>query len=566
MDCHRRCTATIFLLTVVLAISVMAKPASDPPVGQADAPLLTAKQEWPLVGGSPGDTHYSTLSQINTQNVKDLGAAWVSKKFEDSATSRVTPVVSDGLMFVTAATRVYALDAKTGLAVWTYPLASGSGTAPSPLDLSAYAFSAFARTNALANNQGVAVGDGKVFIGVTTGHVVALDQKTGAVVWNHAIDYDPPRQMAPQVSAAPIYAAGTIFCNLESDEAYIGLAIALDAKDGHELWRFHMIPGLGEPGHDTWPSNSDSWKMGASNPWHPAAVDPDLGLVFYGTGSADPIQGGELRPGNNLYTNSVVALDTKTGKLRWYRQLTHHDVWDTDIATPVALYDVEMDGRMRKGLAVMRPDGYLFLFDRSTGEPLIPIQERPVVQSSLSKTSPTQPYPVGADNILVGGANANCAQWKDRIPAGFVLSCSAFTPPTIDPPNVLAPGMGVRVDPMSFDPQTGYFYVQGAAGLGWRRRGTDPHFFLSSGHVPGLSKLSYGVLAAVDSRTDKIAWEVRLPAAGGLGRGGLLSTAGGLVFERHDAGSLAAYDAKTGEILWTFETGSGGISRHADEL
>ncbi len=199
--------------------------------------------------------------------------------------------------------------------------------------------------------------------------------------------------MAPQISAAPIFVRGTLYCNLESDEAYIGLAVALDAKDGRELWRFHMIPGPGEPGHDTWPANGDgSWKMGAANPWHPAAVN-GLGLVYYGNRQRQSIQGGELRPGNNLYTNSVVALDIKTGKLRWYYQLTHHDLWDTDVATPVVLYDVQANGRANKGIAIMRPDGYMFLLDRETGKPLIPIQERPEIRSPLSKTSPTQPYP-----------------------------------------------------------------------------------------------------------------------------------------------------------------------------
>jgi len=556
MKNYNRWAALILLLAGALGISVMAKPASVTP----DDPLLAAKQEWSLVGGDPGDTHYSSSSQIDTQSVKSLGAAWVSKKFEDGATSRVIPVVKDGLMFLTAGTRVYALDPTSGQVIWTYQSASGSGVAPGPTDLGAFAYSAFARENALPNNEGVAAGDGKVFVGVTTGHVIALDEKTGKVAWNHTISYEPPRSMAPQVSAAPIYADGIVFCNLESDEAYVGLAIALDGKDGHELWRFHTIPAPGEPGHETWPQNSNSWQMGASNIWHPAAVDPDLGLVFYGTGSADPIQGGELRPGNNLYTNSVLALDIKTGKLRWYYQLTHHDIWDTDIAIPLALYNAQVNGRTRKGVAAMRADGYLFLLDRETGKPLIPTQERPVIQSSLSKTSPTQPYPVGGESVLVSGENSNCAEWKDKIPAGFVLSCSAFTPSTLDPANVLAPSVGVRVQPMSFDPQTGYFYVQGAAGLAWRRRAKDPYFFLNGAHVPGLSKLSYTSLAAIDSRTDKVVWEKQLPPAAGLGSGGMLSTAGGLVFHRREDGTLDAYDAKTGDVLWKFQIGYVGSS------
>src|SRR5262249_22076229 len=151
-------------------------------------------------------------------------------------------------------------------------------------------------------------------------------------------------------------------------------------KTGRELWHFDVIPGPGVPGHETWDQNSNVWKMGGGNIWITPAVDPDLGLVYYGTGNADPIHAGETRPGNNLYTCSVVALDIKTGKLRWYYKLTHHDLWEQDLGTPIILYDMEMSGRMRKGLAAFRKDGRLFLLDRETGKPLLPITERPVPQ------------------------------------------------------------------------------------------------------------------------------------------------------------------------------------------
>jgi len=532
--------AILLSASAIFAIRAGARQSAAPAGGSA-----ALEKEWPSVGGDAGDTHFSPLTQIDTRNVKTLGAAWISKRFEDGATSRVTPVVKDGMMFVSAGTRVYALNAATGDTVWTYQ--TTSGPAPNTLDLVGYAKS----PNALPNNEGVAVGGGKVYVGVTAGRVLALDEKTGHLDWTADVNDQAPVDYGRQISSAPVYSDGIVFCGITSPELLLGQALALDAKDGHELWRFHTIPGPGEPGHETWP-NSDTWKMGGGNVWLPAAVDPELGLVFYGTGSADPLNGGEVRVGDNLYTNSVLALDIRTGKLRWYYQVVHHDIWDTDIAIPVVLFDLTVNGQLRKGVAAMRPDGILFLLDRATGKPLIPIKEQPVPQDSVNHTAPTQPFPVGVKSIL-----ADCSEWKEKIPAGFVLDCSWFAPTRANPPNVLAPAMGgVRVQPMSFDPQTGYFYSQGTAALQSRRRAEDPYFWLNGGgRAPGFNRDSYGVLAAVDGRNGQVIWKVKMPAAAPFGSGGVLSTAGGLVFHRRGDGNIDAYNATNGDPLWKFQTG-----------
>src|SRR5262249_27328492 len=154
----------------------------------------------------------------------------------------------------------------------------------------------------------------------------------------------------------------------------------LDGKTGAVLWTFYTIPGPGEFGHDTWPQDSDVWQRGGAGVWQPPAIDPELGMVYFGTGNAAPQYAGEARPGDNLFSMSVVALVLRTGKYRWHFQALHHEMWDSDIGSAVVLYDTVLEGRPRKALAVIRLDGYVFMLDRETGKPLFPVEERPVPQ------------------------------------------------------------------------------------------------------------------------------------------------------------------------------------------
>jgi len=524
---------------------------SDMP-SQAEDGRLPAGRNWPVVGGDWTNSRYSTLTQINMQTVKNLGGAWVSRKFEDGAASRSTPIIKDGLMFVTAGTRVYALNAKTGDNVWSYQTDSRQG--PKALDTTGGLVEVLKIGHGLPSPPGVAVGDDVVFAGLTDGHVIALNEKTGEMEWSHQIGDEHPTR-GQSVSAAPTYAVGMVIAGLANgDFGLRGKVVALDARTGHELWHFFTVPAPGEMGHDTWPKDSDIWMIGGGGVWQTCTVDPDLGMVYFVAGNAVPQYGGELRPGNNLFTNSVIALDLKTGKLRWYYQVVHHDLWDADIATALVLYDAQVGRRARKALAAIRPDGYLFLIDRETGKPLMPVEERLVPQSTFNKTAATQPFPAGADSLL-----PDYSTWRDKIPSGFILG-SAFTPPSMpppsaDPPNILATGFGVRVAPMSYSPQTGYFYAQGMASLGLRRRSADPYYFGGSGRAPSAGSL--GVFGAIDSRTNKIAWKKEVSAAV-LGRSGSLTTGGGLMFHGARDGNFQAFDAKTGDLLWEFQTGYGG--------
>jgi alcohol dehydrogenase (cytochrome c) len=327
----------------------------------AGAATDTAGKNWPTVGGDHANTRHSTLTAINRHNVKQLGGAWLK---ELDAVSRSAPVFADGMLYVNDATATYAIDPRNGATIWQYKPERG---APA--------------------RGGVAVGEGMVFVGMSDAHIVALEQKTGKLVWTGSIGNavisepnpsephikypgDTP-QFDPRVgfiSSAPTYVNGMVVDGLTGGDGGVrGKIAALNAKTGELAWSFYVIPSPGEAGSETWPQEGGALQRGGGAVWTAGAADPELGLVYYGTGNTVPQAGGELRPGDNLYTASVVALDTKTGQLRWHYQLTHHDIWEMDVATPIVLYTAQVDGQRRKALAG-RPANRFFLpgSDRSS--------------------------------------------------------------------------------------------------------------------------------------------------------------------------------------------------------
>ena len=499
-----------------------------------------ATAQWSAVGGDSGNIRYSSLAQINTQNVTKLGAAWVSDKIAPPPRSRAMPVIDNGLMILTAPPFVYAVNISTGQIAWKYRCAPGEGGLFGP--------------PGSPDAEGVAVGEGLVFVGLSDLNLMALREQTGELVWKVSLAA-PSGEPTGRPSGAPLYADGIVSIGTTADYGYRGQIVGVDAKTGHEVWRFFVVPAPGEPGSETWPKNNNAWKHGGGAVWLVGAKDPELGLIFYATGNAVPQYGGENRPGDNLYTDCLVALDAKTGKLRWHYQIVHHDIWEADVAEAPVLFDAQVNGQTRKAIAAMRTDGYLFMVDRVTGKPLGRIEERRVAQDALQKTSPTQPYPIGAEPVL-----PDCDYWKTQsLPKGFELGCF-FTPASFQKPNLLAPVYGMRATPMAFDPQTQFFYATGNAALQWFWRAEDPDFYIVnfSSRVPGLNQLGYGVLAAIDSRTDKIAWKKEFRGAGRPS--GALATAGGLVFQMPGDGNMQAYDAATGSLLWQFQTGAAGGS------
>ncbi|MDA1094144.1 MAG: PQQ-binding-like beta-propeller repeat protein [Acidobacteria bacterium] len=494
-------------------------------------------QDWPLAGGNWSGTRYSTLAEITPATVGRLGGAWVTR-LEGGAASRATPIVRDGVIYLTGGANVFAIDARTGDQRWRWQpegTVEGAGMVPSW--------------------QGVGLGDGLVFVGLLNGQVAALSQDTGEMVWLVTVGSDPP-EPGEAVTTAPMYAAGRVFVGLANgDTGGQGRIMALDAETGETQWTFFIVPRPGEFGHDTWPQDSDTWELGGGGVWLVGTVDPDLGLVYFSTGNPAPMFGGEIRAGDNLFTASVVALDMATGERRWHYQVVRHDVWDADIATPLLLYDHDAGtGEPRKAVAAMRADGLLFLFDRETGEPLTPIEERAVPQDAYQRTAATQPFPQGAESIL-----PDCSFWRDRVPPPFELNCSGFTPPMVNEHTIVAPGVPiprVRVTPMSFSPQTGYIYAQGQATVGRARRFEDPfHWRLDDNELTLPDPV--GILAAVDTRTNRVVWKHEMPASW-LGTSGPLTTAGGLMFRGSAGGQVEAYDARTGTRAWTFRTSPTG--------
>ncbi|MDB5393361.1 MAG: quinonprotein alcohol dehydrogenase [Rhodospirillales bacterium] len=482
-----------------------------------------AGKEWPAVAGSWDNSRYSTLKQIDTANVKTLGGAWVHKF--DGETSRASPVIADGMMFITAGAHVYAFNPATGEQIWAFqPEAATSGM-----------------------YKGVAVGAGLVYVGLSNGHIVALKEKTGELVWTGAVSDDPPLK-GQALPAGPTYVNGMVITGMANgDYGLAGRIVALDAKTGKQVWRFNTIPVPGEPGHDTWSKDNDEYKKGGGGVWVNGAVDPALGLIYFGVGNPVPQWGGELRVGDNLYTDSVVALDIKTGKRRWHFQVVHHDIWEQDLGTPMVLYDTVVDGKTRKGVAAMRTDGMLFLLDRATGKPIFPVEERPVPQDPRLFTAPTQPFSVGADQL-----GPKCEP-KEQIPAGFKPLCE-FDPINYDTPNAMYPILTTRSAPMSYSPQTKMFYAAGSPGWPlWIKRYEDPKFFIATSTGAGIK--THGILAAIDAKTNKIVWQKQTPYEI-QNSGGFTTTAGGLAFHGEPDGNLQAYDAKTGDLLWQFQTGS----------
>jgi glucose dehydrogenase/plastocyanin len=498
--------------------------------GTADPRGRFAAAEWGAVGGDWANSQYSALDGLDRDTVRQLGGAWTYRF--DGETSRATPVIADGRLFVTAGAHVYAFDPRTGALLWK------TRTERPPFGL----------------YRGVAYGEGRVYVGLTEGLMAALDAATGAVVWSRPVVEQPPDGATggQWFGGSATYAEGLVIAPLSGARAPIGRndgrIVAVDAKTGEVRWTFHVVPGPGEPGHETWPQDSDIWKRGGGATWTTPAVDPGLGLVFAGTGNAMPELGGAERPGDNLYTASVVALDLKTGRLRWHYQLTRHDIWEMDLGTPLLLFDGKVAGRPARAVAAMRTDGYLFLLDRATGRPLHRVEERPVPQDPGLKTAPTQPFPVDADPV-----GPRCIP-ADMIPAGFYAGCF-FDPIRLDRPNHMAQLVSTRAAPMAYSPRTGLIYVASGIAPTWLRLWPDPYVFSSdhSAGVPGVR--NRGLLTAIDAATLRIRWQKQMPWRIENGSGAT-ATAGGLLFHGEPDGNLQAYDAATGDLLWQFQTGA----------
>jgi alcohol dehydrogenase (cytochrome c) len=502
-----------FLFTLFLGLCVTAY-AQD---------AAAARANWPHYGGSQFSWRYSALDQVNTLNVKSLAPAWIFQTGEYSDGLLATPVVVDGVMYIiTPRLQVFALDAATGALIWQYKY----GT-PRPVLAGGQAD--------FVMNRGVAVAGGKVFFGTKDNFLVALDQKTGREAWR--VSVDDPKQCGCNITAAPLIVKDKVIVGgTGGDAAHRGYLTAFSTQTGRLAWRWYVIPGPGEKGHETW--KGESWKIGGGAPWMTGSFDPGLNLVYWGTGnaSADFYDGIRVNSGVdkgkdvNLYTASVVALDADTGKLRWHYQEIPDDVWDFDSSYEVLLMDREVRGRMRKILVHMNKSGLTFVLDRATGE-YLGVFSVPEVRNWITG--------ITEDGKLVGRREPQLGKTESFCPgAAGAKSWNS----------------------MAYSPRTGFIYTPTNEMCNDvtsnDSRAEEGHASMNAAFniklAPGRATNSH--LDAWDPVTGKRAWSVPYKY---VLLASVLATAGDLVFTGNPEGEYFALDARSGNKLWSYQTGAG---------
>lgn len=508
-------------------------------------------RDFPMVGGNLGNTRFSELDGIHTENVKKLGGAWHAN-LEGGAMAgnqQSTPIVVDGVLYVqTAQQNIFALNAATGEIKWKY--AAGGNT---------------------FNLRGVAVGEGLVFSTLSNKRVIALNKETGTLVWQTAVAADAfgtgsggvpvnPGDVNPgalnasgTTPTAIIYHDGLIYLGTGGgDGGFRGRFYALKAATGEVAWTFYTTPSPGQLGSDTWEGNS--WATGGAAPWMQGALDPERGLFYFTAGQPWPVTNGSTRGGNNLFSSSLIAVDAKTGQYRWHYQMSHHDLWDYDMVVAPVLFDVKKGGEWRQAIAVAGKTGFYYIFDRTNGQPLVGIDETPVPQDPRQKTSATQPIPKG-DAFVPQCTDVDAPAHDSRKPVPNYLAGCLYTP-FWDKPTIATPGTGGGADwgYSSFNPKTHLLYV--SAGL------INSAFVKDSSDVGGglsffrpLGENKSGMIAAMDPTTNTIVWKKHMKWS--LAHNHLLTTAGNLIFVGQPDGYLVALDVRGGEELWRFQTGAG---------
>ena len=582
---------------------------AGPPADEAKA-AANRSLEWPTWGNDPGGNRFSPLAEIHRGNVARLEPAWTFDSGElalgrgqPSGPSKpgfvATPIVVDGVLYVsTASSRVFALDAETGRRLWTFDPQEG-------------------RTSRLFNShrgvaywEGPATGGGldrRIFSGTVDGRLYALDAATGrpvpgfgaggSVDLRAGIADRPPRQPSwgPRVTSPPAVWRDLVISGWGLPESPAagasGDVRAFDARTGREAWRFHTVPRPGEAGHETW--EGDSWKgRGGTNVWSVMSVDTERGLVFLPIGSPTyDFYGGDRR-GANLFGNSIVALDAATGRRVWHFQTVHHDLWDYDLPAQPVLAMVERGGRSVPAVVQVAKTGFVFVLDRLTGEPLFPVEERPVPKSEVpgEATWPTQPFPVKPAPLarlsltreelstVTPEAEAGCRALFEGL-----VNRGAFTPAglvrTLNFPGYLG---GANWGGAAFDPTSGRLYVSvnEEGSIGEMRKGGDqaevayhraggtevegeyPRFRGPNGWP--CQQPPWGTLNAIDLGSGDRVWRVPLgevealtrrgvPKTGIQSLGGAIVTAGGLVFIGATVDKrFRAFDAATGDELWAY--------------
>ncbi len=495
----------IVLATVLAAFAGCSASAQVPFDRIRNAPKDAGN--WLTYSGNLAGQRFSPLNELTPANIAQLKVKW-AYQFPDGG-NEVSPLVADGVMYITWANGASALDLKTGRALWTWKR-------PLPTDYHSVGFAHVSR--------GPAILDDTLYVATLDCYLVALDAKSGSQRWSAKVgDY----RLGYSMTLAPLALDGKVIVGVSGGEAGIrGLLDAYDAKTGKQLWRFWTIPASGEPGSETW--SGDSIKTGGGPTWVTGAYDPDLKLLYWGVGNPSPDWNGDARKGDNLYTCSLLALDVETGRLRWYFQFTPHDTHDWDASHVYVLFDATVAGKSRQLIANANRNGFYYVLDRVSGEFLA-----------------GQPY------IKQTWANGLDAKGRPNVIPGTEPSdIGVLIYPNLN-------GGTIWFSP-SYSPLTGLFYVpvREIGGIYFKRQAEYKAGTMFGGGGENELPLdqTYGAVRALDATSGNKKWEFRLhrPATAGI-----LSTAGGLVFSGADDGNFFALDAATGKPLWDFQTGGG---------
>jgi alcohol dehydrogenase (cytochrome c) len=506
---------------VSLAAQAPTMPGSP---GVPNPPVITMKDiadglknpaRWLTYSGDYSGQRHSPLKQITPSNVQQLAAQWTfqngvslpGQKFE------TTPLVVDGVIYATGALNyAWAIDARTGKQLWRYQY-----QLPPQQNL---------KVCCGLVNRGFAIHGDRLFMSTLDAHLVALDIRTGKPVWDVKLaDY----QQGYASTVAPLIVKDKVIVGIAGGEYAIrGFLDAYDPKDGKQLWRFWTVPAPGEPGSETWPKEIDSWARGGGPTWQTGTFDPELNLIYWGTGNPNPDFYGADRSGDNLYTNSLVALDADTGKLKWHFQFTPHDEHDWDANQVPVLADLNIAGRSRKVVMIANRNGFFYVLDRATGQY---INAKPFITTTWAKEISGNGRPIEEPN--------------QRPTAEGTTTC----------PDLFG---GTNFMPPSFDPSAGLFFVTSRETCQVYVTTRPPEGYKAGdrtmgGTVRAAPERGYGALRAIDAATGDRKWEVRHPSTSWAG---VLSTAGGVVFSGTNEGEVFAADSRSGKELWRYMLGA----------
>jgi len=483
------------LILLLLALSLHALPAAAQGLDPT-ALLKPATDTWPTYNGDYSGGRFSTLDQINVGNVGSLTLAWVFHPH--AGTIKSTPLEVNGVLYFTVPDNVWALDARFGREIWHYHRASEGDH---------------------IGHRGLGMYKNWLYFTTPDAHLVCLDAKDGSVRW--IIELADPK-LGYFSTMAPLVIRDHVIVGVSGDVTDIrGFLESLDPETGTIQWRWYTEPDPGQPGSETWPKDTDAMLHGGGMTWMTGTYDPELNLLYWGTGNPNPVLAGEERPGDNLYTCSIVALNPDTGKLVWYFQPSPHDVHDWDAVETPVLFNGEFNGKSRKLLAQASRNGFFFVLDRTNGQQLV---TAPFIDQTWAKGIDSRGRPIAKpeatpspDGALVEPGSDGASNW-------------------------MAP---------SFDPQTGLFYVNA-------RRIFSIFYRTATGKPEGWAGRdrnlwSNSTLRAIDYRSGKIVWNHEIGKGEGIS--GILTTAGHLLFTADNSGNLLALDQVTGKTLWHLNAG-----------